>query len=188
MVIEAGSKLLQAAQVIRQTERLAPAAENVPVASALRRTEGKFQPVAKLRRETIVIEQRIVHIEQKYHRAGVQHGEVFSMSGSCQVSSPSTIFAAAAGPHVPGSYSMTGGLAVRMGSITCQAASTLSSWVNSARSPRMASPSRRSYGDFSRCELWRAINSTGSPRMSSPLRFTNAPVEITTSGLKRSRK
>src|SRR6202795_3922516 len=143
-VIEAGSKLLQAAQVIRQPKRRAPARENIPIAGALRGAERTLQPVAKIRRETIVIQQRIIYIEQKYYFAGVQHGAVFSIVGSCHVSSPSTMLAAAAGPQAPCSYSMTGGIAVRMGSTTCQAASTLSSCVNSPVSPRMASPSRRS--------------------------------------------
>src|SRR5271169_1113001 len=144
VVVESGAEILQTAQVIRQALRLAPAAEDLPIARALRGAEHQLQPVAKIRRETIVIQQRIVHVQQKYHLAGIQHGAAFSIVGSCQVSSPPTIFTAAAGPHVPGSYCMTGTAAVRMGSITCQAASTLSSCVNSAVSPRMASPSRRS--------------------------------------------
>ena len=53
------------------------------------------------------------------------------------------------GPHVPGSYGCTGVGVFRIGSTTCQAASTASSRANSIASPSIASPSSRSYASMS---------------------------------------
>jgi hypothetical protein len=127
MVVESGAKRLQAGQVIGQPELLAQAAEDRPVALAFRDAERLFQPLAEIRGKAVVVQQGVVHVQQKNHLPGAQHGEDFSVTGSCQVSPAFTTSAAAPGPHAPGSYSSTGRLAVNAGSTTRQAASTQSS-------------------------------------------------------------
>src|SRR5207253_1929991 len=123
--------------------------ENGPIAIALTGAEGLFQACAEIRAEPIVVEKRVIDIQQEHDLAFAQHGAVSSGLGSCQPSSPVTTARAPAGPQVPGSYSATGTELWSIGSTTRHAASTPSSRVKSAASPRMASPSRRSYGDFS---------------------------------------
>src|ERR1700676_2970707 len=114
MVIESAAKCLQASQVIGQSELFAQLRENRPIAPAFDRTERLFQARAEIRAEAVVVQQRVVHIQQKNNLLVVQHGKDFSGWGSCQLSPlPSRL--AAAGPHVPGSYSSTGGAAVKPG-------------------------------------------------------------------------
>src|SRR5215510_9930720 len=101
-------------------------------------------------------------------RSGAQRGAVASALGSCQPSSPATTFRAADGPHVPGRYSAGAVVLPRMGSTTRQASSTPSSLMNRDASPRIASPSSRSYGVSSAPAAWRATSSTASPTIASP--------------------
>src|ERR1700692_2885896 len=113
---------------------------------------------SEIRNETIVVEKRIVDIEQEHDVTFVQHGRDSSGFGSCQPSWLATMARAATGPQGPGSYSATGAALVTIGSTTRHAASTPSSLVKSEASPRMASPSRRSYGDLSPATEWRATS------------------------------
>ena len=59
--------------------------------------------------EAIVVEQRVVDVEQEHDRriGSLSTGGVSSGVGSCQPSSPATTARAAAGPQVPGSYTAT---------------------------------------------------------------------------------
>src|ERR1700723_299596 len=144
MIVQSGAKYLQASQVVGKPQLFAQTAEDGPITRAFRGAESLCQAVAEICGKAIVVQQGVVHVQQKNRLPGVQHGEDLSVTGSCQVSPSFTISAEAPGPQVPGSYSSTGVPAVHTGSTTRQAASTLSSWVNSEVSPRMASPSRRS--------------------------------------------
>src|SRR4029077_1175169 len=103
------------AQVVGEAERRAPLRENVPIARALRGAERALETLAQVGRETIVVQQRVVHVQQEY-RAVLQHGVDFSICGSCQVSPPSMSLSAAAGPQLPGSYSATGRPPLKTGS------------------------------------------------------------------------
>src|SRR5580700_9902107 len=127
MVVEPRAKSLQASQVIGQAELLAQPAEDGPIACAFGGAERLLQTVAEIRGKAIVVQEGIVHIQHENHPVGLQHGEVRSTTGSCQVSSPLTTSFAADGPHVPGSYSRTGWGSARTGSTTRHAASTQSS-------------------------------------------------------------
>src|SRR5690348_11042128 len=99
----------------------------------------------------IAIQERVVHVQQKHDLAGRAHADSSSF-GLCQPPSPAMIPSASGGPHVFGSYSASGVALPRIGSITRQAASTPSSRANSETSPRIASPSNRSYGIISVAE------------------------------------
>src|SRR5438445_3334487 len=114
---------------------------------------------------------------------------VFSPSnlGLCQPPSPAMIWSASIGPHVFGSYSWTGVAFLNTGSTALHAASTPPSRTNNVASPRMASPSRRSYGVISSVNTCRTISSTPSPTIASPGTLTRAPTEIATLGLRRKR-
>src|SRR3982074_2620144 len=144
MVVETGAKCLQAAQVIGKPLLLAQSAEDRPVARTLGSAERQFQTVAEICGKAVVVQQGVVHVQQKNDSGAGQHGEDVSGSGSCHASASLTTSFAAEGPQVPDSYSSTGLPAVNTGATTRHAASTESSWVNSEVSPRMASPSRRS--------------------------------------------
>ena len=91
----------------------------------------------EIRAEAIVVEQRVVDIEQEHDTTPIlnQHGRVSSGFGSCQPSSPATTARAAAGPQASGSYSATGTALSSIGSTTRHAASTTSSRVKSVASP-----------------------------------------------------
>src|ERR1700691_183275 len=184
VIVQPRAEGLQACQVIGDPEPLAQLGKDAEIALARGRAEMQFEARSQVGREAIVVEQRIVDIEQEHG----QHGDEASTCGSCQVAPSTMISALEGGPQLPGSYSVTGRSPLSKGSTTRHAASTLSSCVNSEVSPWMASPSSRSYGDFSPGTLCRAVSSTGSPCIPSPLCLTRAPSLITTSGLKRKRK
>src|SRR5271155_4674084 len=127
IVIEAGAKRLQTAQVIGNSKSLAQLLECPKVALPLLRAERLFQPRPEILSEAIVVEQGIVDIQQKddviarhrvvaQYRVVAQHGVVGSFFGLCQVSSSSITPAAAAGPQVPGSYCTTGSGSFNTGS------------------------------------------------------------------------
>ena len=101
IVIESGAKRLQAPQVIRDAEFRAQLLEDLPVALAMIRAERSFQPGAEPDRELVVVEERIVHVQQEHDLVCVQHGAEVSATGLCQVSSPSMILSASAGPQLP---------------------------------------------------------------------------------------
>src|SRR5204863_3057425 len=148
-VVESDAEFLQRSQIVHIGQLLAQRCKNGPVPIALIGAESLFQARVEIGAEPIVVEKRVVDIEQEHDLAFAQHGAVSSGLGSCQPSSPATTARAAAGPQVPGSYSATGTELWSIGSTTRHAASTPSSRVKSEASPRMASPSSRSYGDFS---------------------------------------
>src|SRR5208283_3769953 len=151
IVIEPGAKRLQAAQIIGKSQSLAQGGEYLPVALPAASAERLLQTIAQIRAEAIVVQQGVVDIQQKNDLTG-QHGGDASFIGLRQVSAPRMTLCAAAGPQLPGSYCTTGSGSCNTGSTTRHAASTQSSCVNSDVSPRTASPSKRSYGDFSLCE------------------------------------
>src|SRR6185437_2938999 len=139
--------------------------------------------------EGVVVQQRVVHVEQEHEVArGVHFAGVLLTTGSCQPPSAAISLSEAAGPQLPDSYWMTFSASSSAGSMIRHAASMPSSRPNSSASPRSASPSSRAYGRRTRLGCWRATSSTFPPRIASPGRFTRAPVEITTSGLRRKRK
>src|ERR1700680_738229 len=107
MVIESTAKYLQPSQVTGQSELFAQLREDRPIAPAFDRTKRLFQARAEIRAEAVVVEQRVVHIQQKNNLLVVQHGKDFSGTGSCQLS-PLTSRLRGRGTHAPGSYSDTG--------------------------------------------------------------------------------
>ena len=74
------------------------AAYSRPIAVALRDAESALEMRTEVGGEAVVVEQRVVDVEQPYGRCVVQHGGLFSLTGSRQPSSPANKFAASAGP------------------------------------------------------------------------------------------
>ena len=106
VVIHPVAERLQAAQVVRDAEFRAQLLEDLPVALSMLHAEPSFEARAQLGPETVVVEQRIVHIEQKYGLTRAvphQHGAEVSAVGLCQLSPSSMTLSASAGPQVPGS-------------------------------------------------------------------------------------
>lgn len=103
IVVESRAKGLQTAEVVREAEPRAPLLEDIPVAFARRSAKGLLQLRPELCAEAVIVEKRVVDIEQKDH-LGAQHGTEVSRVGLCQVSSPPITRSASAGPQVPGSY------------------------------------------------------------------------------------
>jgi hypothetical protein len=103
VVFEPESETLQRGQVVRVAGLVAHGRVQRPVAVALLRTERLLEMRGEIRAEAVVVEQRVVDVEQPHRRRLAQHGGLFSGAGSCQPSSPANTAAAVAGPHVPGS-------------------------------------------------------------------------------------
>src|SRR5437016_4491280 len=102
IVVESDAEFLQCSQIVHIGKLFAQRSKNGPVSIALIGAEGLFQAGAEIRAETIIVEKRVVDIEQEHDLLFAQHGAVSSGLGSCQPSSPATTARAAAGPQVPG--------------------------------------------------------------------------------------
>src|SRR5690348_1509208 len=190
-VIAFQPEALNRAEVVGVTQLFAQVFVDLPVLFRGVRAEHVRDVLVEIILHAVVVEQGVVDVEQEHDGCGLTHRITLAGESSCGSFQPpaSAISASASfGPQVPGLYFRTGTLSPMTGSSTRQASSTQSSRVNSAESPSIASPSRRSYGAIA-VRTWRcAISSTGSPRMASPGSFTSAPSEMITSGLKRKRK
>jgi hypothetical protein len=79
MVIETAAEILQGSKVIGEPKRFAPPAKNLPVASTLGGAERALQAIAQILRETVVVQQRVVHVQEKYDFIVVQHGADLSI-------------------------------------------------------------------------------------------------------------
>ena len=103
LVVEARAEALQRGEVVGDAGFLAHRCVQCPIAVALRDAESALEMRTEVGAEAVVVEQRVVHVEQPYGRCVVQHGGLFSLTGSRQPSSPANKFPASAGPQVPGS-------------------------------------------------------------------------------------
>jgi hypothetical protein len=102
-VVEAGAESLQCCKIVGDAGFLAQRRIERPVAVALRNAKRGREMFTKVGGEAVVVEQRVVDVEQPYRRRIVQHGGLFSATGLRQPSSPVNTPSASPGPHVPGS-------------------------------------------------------------------------------------
>src|SRR6185437_4136814 len=157
-------ELLDRAKVVGIAELLTQGFVQVPVRLRRLRAEQFRDVRVEIRLHLVVVEQRVVDIEQEHQGRGCVHSLPFvagSTLGSFQPPASAISASACFGPQVPGLYLCTGTLSPMIGSSTRHASSTQSSRVNSAESPSIASPSSRSYGIMP-VRMWRcATSSTG---------------------------
>ena len=103
MVFQTAAKTLQRAEVIGVADLIAQGCVKTPVTFALVGPETLQQLSTEVGGKAVVVEQRVVHVEQKHRgRSGrLQHGLLVSATGSCQPSALVTMRLAVAGPQLP---------------------------------------------------------------------------------------
>jgi len=117
---------LQCAEVVGITELGAQLFEYFPVAIFVVRTEFAYQVIFQVLSHAVVVQQRVVYVEQEYDFFGPAHVVPPSCLGLCHRPWDSISLSASAGPQVSCSYSITGVAWPRTGSITRHASSTQS--------------------------------------------------------------
>src|SRR5664279_6629989 len=137
---------LQRPQVVCVAKLAAQLFENRPVPVPARGPELTREVIAEVLFHAVVIEQRVVTVEQEDDVVRRGHFVLPSGAGLCQPSDSATSASACLGPQLPRLYGRARACFLSTGSTTAHAASTASSRVKRAPSPAIASVRSRSYG------------------------------------------
>ena len=105
ILVQARAEYLQRTEVIGVAQLVTQRSVDRAIARALRGAEVALQARVEIDAEAVVVEQRVVDIQQEYRIARVrhQHGVFASGRGSCQPCPSLTMSCAVAGPQLPGS-------------------------------------------------------------------------------------